>query len=134
MRPTLGAAAVTCPFYRPAGKSSPVRDLYYTTSLKTCYTPVMSNQPVYRTRNHAYSCRCGRCPQSRPTDWGFIGPALLAIGAIAVFGFWPAFFVHGESDTGGYTWTAATTYAVLAWDGVLAFIAGIVVYGNRRTP
>ena len=42
----------TSPFYRPAGKSSPVRDLYYTTSLKTCYTAVMSSQPAYRNRNH----------------------------------------------------------------------------------
>lgn len=91
----------------------------------------MSNQPVYRTRNHAYQCRCGRCPQSRPGDWGLIGPLLLFGGITALVGFWPAMVWHGYTDTGGWRWDIHSTVAELAYWGVLGFLAAMIALGNR---
>jgi hypothetical protein len=91
----------------------------------------MSNQPVYRTRNHAYSCRCGRCPQSRPGDWGLIGPLILIFFVVALVGFWPVMIVHGQTDTGGWRWDIHSTYAELAYAGGVGFVALMIWLGNR---
>lgn len=116
----------------PSGrKIFPVRDLYYITSLKTCYTSGMSNQPVYRNRNHAYSCRCGRCAQSRPTEWGIVGPAILIFFVVALIGFWPAMVWHGYTDTGGWRWDIHSTIGELVYFGTIGFIALMAWAGNR---
>ena len=91
----------------------------------------MSNQPIYRNRNHAYSCRCGRCPQSRPTEWGIIGPAIGIFFVVAIFGFWPAMVWHGYTDTGGWRWDIHSTIGELVYFGVLAFLALLVWLGNK---
>jgi hypothetical protein len=94
----------------------------------------MSNQPVYRRpRNHAYSCRCGRCPQSQPGDWGIIGPGLLVIGAIAVIGFWPAMVWHGYGGPTGtaWRWDIHSTIAELVYWGTIGFTVFLCWLGNR---
>ena len=90
--------------------------------------------PVYRRpRNHAYSCRCGRCPQSQPGDWGIIGPGLLIIGVIAVIGFWPAMVWHGYGGPAGtaWRWDIHSTIGCLIWWGFLAAVIALA-WADRR--
>lgn len=69
-------------------------------------------------------------PQRRPGTQG-CGVLGLGIAAFIILGFWPAFIVHGQTDTGGWKLSAGSVYACLAWWGALAFIWLMVWLGNR---
>ena len=97
-----------------------------------------SNRPINSNHGDAYQCRCGsvfcpRCGKSARDreGWGVIEPLLLIGGAIAVFGFWPAFVVHGQTDTGGWRWDVHTTIACGVWWGVIALFTFIIWAGHR---
>jgi len=110
-----------------------VRDLYYTTSLKTCYTPVMSSQPAYRTRN-----------QAGPSGgWGILVPFFAAM----IFAVWPYAVWHGCRYGGGsglsgcgaeseWVWNAQTWAACGTWWGILAspFAIALLASAGKRRP
>ena len=93
----------------------------------------MSSQPVYRRpRSHSYACRCPKCtPQGGVVErYGIIGPLAVFGGIAFLIGFWPALVWHGYTDTGGWRWDIHSTIGVLAYWGVIAFLAFLVWIGN----
>ena len=92
----------------------------------------------HEQRDH-HQCRCGSalCPRCGKAvrdreGWGIIEFVLLIGIPLGVVGFLPAFWVHGTNDSGGFKWTAATTYACLAWWAVLVLFAVLIWAGHRK--
>ena len=81
----------------------------------------MSNQPVYRTRNHAYLCKCPGCEQAGAYSANlFKGGCLLPVGICAVIAgvvwvvsvplrFWHTTGADGQQHPDAATWIAYGT-------------------------
>ena len=92
-----------------------MREAYYTQ-----YTCVMSQPVRQRPRPPAQG------------DWGIAIPFFAGLMVIALLGFWPAMVWHGYTDTGGWKWDIHSTVAEAVYFGVMAFIAALIVLGNRK--
>ena len=115
-----------------------MRDLYYITSPKTCYTARMSNRPVYRypPRSHAHNCPCPRCVQcrSRPLWSGaWIWVAIpVAAGifwiAAAPLRIWHVTGPDGQQRPDTATWIAYGIGGTL----ILAALMTVSIRASRR--